>query len=625
VLSAERLLRLIDGIGGIVWEADPDTFRLAFVSAQAERILGYPVSDWLEQPDFWTSHTHPDDVERCTAFCRAAARDGLDHAFEHRMLAADGRTVWLRDIVTVRRQPDGSRMLVGLLLDITAQKTEAAEKQRLSRLHEALLENSSDNITLLTADGATVYQSAAVTRQLGYAPEDLAGRRNVELVHPDDQRLVEDKLREVFATDAAVGPVGFRVRHADGRWRTLESISKRFIDQDGSLFAVSNTRDVTDVVDAQRDLEAVRAQVAHASKMEAIGRLAGGIAHDFNNLLTVMGGYADLLAATMQTTDPRLADLEEIRRAARRASLLTRQLLAFSRKQVMRPELLDLNPVVGEMAGLIRRLIGEDVQLEVDTCHAPLILMADRAQLGQVLMNLAVNARDAMPEGGRLTIRTRDDGDQAILEVEDTGAGMSDEVTQRAFDPFFTTKDVGKGTGLGLSTVYGIVRQTGGDVTVRSETGRGTQFTIRLPLAEPARAATAATPRRDVHERDTVLLVEDEPHVRDLVSHVLRRLGYEVLVASDQAGAAALCHEHGAHIRLLLTDVMLPGATGPDVVRQAVAIVPNIRVLYMSGYADDTAPLPDVREGGAPFIQKPFTSSALAEKIREVLDDSGAT
>jgi two-component system, cell cycle sensor histidine kinase and response regulator CckA len=479
VVSAEKLLALIHGIGGIVWEADPDSFQFTFVSTEAERILGFAASEWLAQPDFWRRHTHPDDVERCATFCRAATREGRDQTFEHRMIAADGRTVWLRDIVSVRASADGSPRLVGILLDITPQKRHEAERQRLTQ-----------------------------------------------------------------------------------------------------------------------EVDTAREWLAHASKVEAIGRLAGGVAHDFNNLLTVIAGYTDLVMGTMQKTDPRMADLEEIRRATQRASLLTRQLLAFSRKQVLRPEEIDLNAVVQEISVLIRRLIGEDVELEVATVPGPLPVIADRSQLEQVLMNLAVNARDAMPAGGQLHIRTRHAQGEAVLEVEDTGAGMSAEVKKRLFEPFFTTKEVGKGTGLGLSTVYGIVRQSGGDIQVHSEEGQGTRFTIALPPAGAIQPEAGPAPPEPA-ARETVLLVEDEVQVRDLVTQVLRRLGYEVVVASTVAGALELCRLHGDRIRLLLTDVALADASGPDVYAQVSAAVPSIAVLY---------------------LQKPFTSSALAGKVREVLD-----
>ncbi|MGH9373732.1 MAG: hybrid sensor histidine kinase/response regulator, partial [Vicinamibacterales bacterium] len=587
-------------------EADPDTFRFSFVSAEAERILGYPTSTWLE-PGFWQRHTHPEDVERCTLFCMEATREGRDHIFEYRMIAADGRTVWLRDIVSVRQPPGGVKRLVGIALDITAQKEEEADKLRLSRLYEALVENSSDNIALIRSDGTTVYQSPAVERQLGYASRETIGRNNFDLVHPDDIEAGTERFHEMLESDQVVGPVRFRARHRQGHWVALETVGKRYTAGDGTVFAIINTRDITEVVETQKTLESTQEQLAHAMKMEAVGRLAGGVAHDFNNLLTVIAGYAELIGAAIEPTDPRSDDLDEIKRAAHRASLLTRQLLAFSRRQVLRPEVLELNAVVRDVSVLVQRLIGEDIQLDIETTATPLPVLADRSQLEQVLMNLAVNSRDAMPLGGRLGIRTAAVHDAAHLTVSDTGTGIAPEVLGRMFEPFFTTKEMGKGTGLGLSTVYGIVKQSGGDIRVTSELGEGTAFTISLPLApqsdDDPGSDTVEVPGGD----DTILLIEDDHHVRELVEQVLTRLGYTVLVAHDARGAVELCKLHRQRIGLLVTDIVMPHVSGPEVYKRVAMVVPGIAVLYMSGYTGDKIFARGVSEEGVAFLQKPFT------------------
>jgi PAS domain S-box-containing protein len=623
VVSADKLLALIDGLGGIVWEAEPETFQFSFVSAQAEHILGYPVAAWLE-PGFWRRHTHPDDVERCARLCLDATRAGRDHAFDYRMLAADGRVVWLRDTVSVRSLPDGSTTLFGVAIDITAEKEQEADRQRRSRLYEALIENSSDNIGLLRADGVTVYQSAAVARQLGYTREETVGRKNFHLIHPDDVELAAARFNEIRESDAAVGPFRFRFRRKDGSWAVLDSIGKRFTGEEGTLFIVVNTRDVTDVVDAQEKLEITQAQLAHAMKMEAIGRLAGGVAHDFNNLLTVIAGYAELLGASMEASDSRSADLDEIKRAAHRASLLTRQLLAFSRKQVLRPVVLDLSVVVREVGVLLQRLIGEDVALDIEAPADPVLVLADHAQLEQVLMNLAVTARDAMPLGGTLSIATSAGAGVATLRVADNGSGVPPEAVKRLFEPFYTTKEVGKGTGLGLSTVYGIVKQSRGDIQVSSELARGTVFTITLPLAAGSEERPAAG-ETAVGGDETVLLVEDEQQVRELVEQALTRLGYAVLVAPDADAAVDLCRLHRHRVGLLLTDIVMPHVSGPEVYRRVAVHVPGIAVLYMSGYTGDKVFARGVREEGVAFLQKPFTPGALAAKVREVLDAARRT
>jgi PAS domain S-box-containing protein len=622
VVADDKVLSLVDNLGGIVWVADPDTFQFSFVSTQAEAILGYPCRLWIDEPDFWRRHTHPDDVERCTRFCLDAARQGRDHKFEYRMIAADGRVVWLRDVVSVRNSPEGGRRLIGIALDITQEKAEEAEKHRIERLHEALLENSSDNITLLREDGVAVFQSAAIEQQFGYTRGEFVGRNNFELVHPDDRTVVQARFGEMLRSPGAVGPVRYRARHKSGGWRTFETVGKRFKTDEGN-FVVLNTRDVTETIEAQRALESTREQLAHAMKMEAVGRLAGAIAHDFNNLLTVIAGYADLLGGTFEPDDKRLSDLEQVRGAAHRASLLTRQLLAFSRKQVLRSEVLDLNMVIRDVAKLIRRLIGEDVQLAIETAPAPLPILADRSQLEQVLMNLAVNARDAMPLGGRLHIRTERDDATARLLVTDTGTGMPPEVVGRAFEPFFTTKESGKGTGLGLSTVYGIVKQSGGDIHIESQVNAGTTFVVSLPVVQERAAPAPAVREERPRGTETILFVEDEKQVRELVSQVLTRLGYTVLVAPDGASALEIARERGAALDLLLTDVVMPHMSGPEVYSRVAALVPDIGVLYVSGYTGDAVLRHGITEEGMPFLQKPFTALALSRKVREVLDDRG--
>ena len=621
MLSTEQLLTLVNGLGAIVWEAEPETFRFTFVSEEAERILGYPARDWLDDPDFWVHHTHPDDVDRCATFCREATRRGEDHQFEYRMHAADGRIVWLRDIVSVRPTADGGQRLVGIALDITSEKQEQADKRRIAQLYESLIENSSDNISLIRPDGITVYQSQAVQRQLGYDPDEVIGRNNFDLVHTEDVARIGEQFKQLFAAHGVIGPVRYRFRHKDGSWRWLESMAKRYDAPDGQIFAVANTRDVTDVVKTQAELETTQEQLAQAMKMEAVGRLAGGVAHDFNNLLTVIAGYAELVSATLDTPDFRIEDLDEIKRAAHRASLLTRQLLAFSRKQVLRPEVLDVNVVVREVGRLVSRLIGDDIELVLETTPAPLPVFGDRSQVEQVLMNLAVNARDAMPTGGRLIVRTAGSDSSVFLIVTDTGVGMSPDVLEHVFEPFFTTKEVGKGTGLGLSTAYGIVKQSKGDIKVHSEVGKGTVFTISLPRARETRPAARHDTAEMPQGGETILLVEDDDQVRDLVEQVLLRLGYDVLTAGDGGMAIDLCQRYRGKISLLITDIVMTHASGPQVYAQVSSLVPGIAVLYMSGYTGETILARGTREEGVAYLQKPFTPATLARKVREVLDE----
>jgi two-component system, cell cycle sensor histidine kinase and response regulator CckA len=382
--------------------------------------------------------------------------------------------------------------------------------------------------------------------------------------------------------------------------------------------------------------ESFEEQLRQSRKMEAVGQLAGGVAHDFNNLLTVIHGRAELLLTTLSTDDRRRTDVGEILGAAEHAASLTRQLLAFSRKRVLQPTLLDLNSLVFNMSKLLRRLIGEDIDLVTTLTASPAAVHADAGQLEQILLNLAVNARDAMPEGGRLSIETAtvvlDDscamqdvavrpGPYVMLAVTDTGIGMDEQTVQRIFEPFFTTKERGRGTGLGLSTVYAIVKESDGYVGVSSGTGRGSTFKVYLPQAEgvivkpPASEAVAAPTGSE-----TVLLVEDEQAVRVLCRVLLERAGYRVFDAADPRQAEDLFRHHPDRIDLVVTDVIMPGSSGPSLFARLSVERPHLKVLYMSGYADHAMVQPATRPPDVAFLQKPFTADGLLRKVREALD-----
>lgn len=371
--------------------------------------------------------------------------------------------------------------------------------------------------------------------------------------------------------------------------------------------------------------------------MEAVGRLAGGVAHDFNNLLTAISGHAQILLEDLPADDPARADIEEISRAADRAADLTRQLLAFSRKQMLRPQVLDPNALIGEIQKMLRRLIGEDIELITRLAPDLGAVRADPGQLEQVIMNLAVNARDAMPTGGRLLIETRnvelgeDDarrlaplqpGPHVVLIVSDTGAGMDESTRERIFEPFFTTKEKGKGTGLGLSTVYGIVQQSGGHIWVYSEPGQGTTFKIYLPRVDARpEAAPAPSDADGAHNgREVVLLVEDEDAVRSLARRILEKRGYTVLTARTGPEALRIAERHDGPIHLILTDVVMPEMSGRELAERIAPTRPDARTLFMSGYTEDDVLRRGVLNEGAAFLEKPFTPSALAQKVREVLD-----
>jgi len=512
----------------------------------------------------------------------------------------------------------------------------ALERERMKRqLREreeyfrSLIEQAMDIIAVLDADGAVRYASPSVLPLLGYGAEELVGQHIFDLVHPDD---VGPALR-MFAEGVATGQGGrlleLQVRHKDGTYRSLEAIGRYLLDDPVVRGVVINARDVTE----RRSLER---QLLQAQKMEAVGRLAGGIAHDFNNVLTAIFGYADLLTEEFPAGSPARQDLEEIRKAATRASALTRQLLAFSRQQVLAPMVLSVNDLVDDVDKMLRRLVGEDVELRLNLARDAGNVRADSGQLQQVIMNLVVNARDAMPTGGKLVIETADaelteqyaemhqaviPGRYVMLAVSDTGVGMDAQTKARIFEPFFTTKEKGKGTGLGLSTVYGIVKQSGGYVWVYSELGHGTTIKLYLPRVD-APAEPQAPPRETatLTGTETILLAEDDDILRPLTKGLLAKLGYTVLDAESAEQALAVAGARQGPIHLLVADVVMPGASGRELARRLAQSRPETRVLYVSGYTDDAIVHHGMLDPGLKFLQKPFTPAALARKVREVLD-----
>lgn len=505
------------------------------------------------------------------------------------------------------------------------------EREELFRL---ITENAADMIAVVDVKGNRLYNSPSYEKILGYTPEDLAGTPPFEQIHPDDREKVRKAAMEASLTGEGQS-VEYRMRHKNGSWRTLESRASTILNEHGAVERlVIVNRDTTE----RKQLEE---QFRQAQKMEAVGRLSGGVAHDFNNLLGVIIGYAEILQESLETTNPLRPSVDEVLKAGHRAASLTRQLLAFSRQQVLDPKVLDLNGVVRDMEKMLKRLIGEDIELKTDFESSLALIKADQSQIEQALLNLAVNARDAMPQGGKLTLATANFymdgdfvrrypypvqvGDYVLLTVSDNGIGMNATTRARIFEPFFTTKEKGKGTGLGLSMVYGIVKQSGGYIEVASEPGAGASFRIYLPRVDAAvDAPTKAELPTSLRGTETVLLVEDEPSLRALAVHLLESCGYTVLEASNGEHALQVSDEQQRDIHLMLTDVVMPGISGRVLAEELVKRRPQLRVLYTSGYTGQTVGAHGVLAEGSHFIPKPFTKEALARKVREALDQKPA-
>ena len=496
-----------------------------------------------------------------------------------------------------------------------------------------MVEHAPVGIYRSTPDGTFLAVNSALVRLLGYESADhvlgLTMSRDVYADPAERQRLLD---RDTY-TDREYDEVEATWKRKDGRLLTVQLSVRAVRNGSGKVeYYETFVRDVTE----QRRLQT---QLVQSQKMEAVGRLAGGIAHDFNNLLTVITTSCDLLREDMGPDDPKREDVDQVRQAADGAAALTRQLLAFSRQQVLTPQIVNLGDVVYGVEKILRRVIGEDVDLVTVLGADVGAVKADVGQLEQVLMNLAVNARDAMPTGGKLTIETANvehDPDYAreqeaapvsrfvMLAVSDTGTGMDEATKARIFEPFFTTKELGKGTGLGLATVYGIVRQSGGFIWVYSEPGLGTTFKIYLPQVDEGAVAAAAgaktAPGTSHRGTETVLLVEDAAAVRSVIHEALVRQGYAVLDAPNGGEALRVAESHAGPIHLLLTDVVMPGLSGRQLSDQLTRIRPETRVLYTSGYTDDAVVRHGVLESGIAYLQKPFTVEGLARKVREVLD-----
>ena len=640
--ASERKYRLLaDNTQDVIWAMNLDlTFN--YVNPAIRSLTGHSPEEWIESR--LSDHCDEENFARMLQVIADETSKGRHDEgviLEATLLKKNREPIPVEIHGRVICDEDGTPVLLqGTTRNISERKE--AEKA-LKEAYEIMNRSSSVAFTWKNQEGWPVeFVSENVERLLGYTAEEfLTGKVDyVGCVHPDDLPRVAEEVAEAGSekelTEFFHEP--YRIRTKDGSEKTISDWTYIVRDGDGLITHYKGVvEDITEQTRGEKEREKLHEQLLQAQRLEAVGRLTGGIAHDFNNLLTTVIGNADMAIGEVEKGSDLYEFLEDIRGAGERAATLTRQLLAFSRKQVRLPEVMDLNEVVGELDKILRRIIGEDIELETVPASDLGMVEADIGQLEQVIMNLVVNARDAMPGGGRLTIETAnvelDDeyakthvavtpGPHVMLGISDTGVGMSPEVQAQVFEPFFTTKGKSKGTGLGLSTVYGIVKQSGGNIWVYSEMGKGTVFKIYLPRVDKAcgggKGEAVKVEARGGSE--TVLVVEDEERVLRLAVRVLEGMGYRVLAAGDGEEAMELSEGLEGPIDLLLTDVVMPRMNGRELFGRLEGLRPEMKVLFMSGYADNAIVHNQVLDSGIAFIQKPFTGADLGRKVRKVLD-----
>lgn len=632
--SQRTLSTLMGNLPGMAYRcSNTPKWTMEFVSSGCYELTGRQPEELIG--DKFVSYgelVHPDDRDQGWEEIQAALNENQPFKLNYRIRTANGEERWVWEQGVGVRDSSGEVVAIeGLIIDTT----ERRQAEQAHRLLATAVEQGAEAIAITDTEGVIQYVNPSFERITGYSRDEAIGKTPHILrsgKHKDS--FYEKMWATIKRGDVWSGR--FINKRKDGALYRQDATISPVRDESGQIVSfVSVGRDVS------REIE-LEEQLRQSQKMEAVGQLAGGIAHDFNNLLTAILGNSEMLIANTSEDDERRADLDEIRQAGLRAAALTRQLLAFSRRQVMEPAVLDLNEVVVNVTKMIKRLIGEHVELVMGLASDLGQVNADPGQIEQVVLNLAVNARDAMPEGGKLLIETAnaeldkqymgshasvEPGAYVMLAISDTGEGMDEETRLRIFEPFFTTKEPGKGTGLGLSTVYGIIKQSNGCIWVYSEQGQGTTFKVYLPRVEVledeiVRSARRKTGPQPLHGTvsETALLVEDDEGVRAVVRKTLESNGYLVVEAGSAAEAARVAQYYEGPIDFLITDLILPETSGRDLAQTIAALRPDVRVLYMSGYSDNAVLRHGMLSPDMEFIAKPFTQELLLEKVRRVLD-----
>lgn len=626
--SYDLLNEVVEGTSDPIHMKDLNGRYIMVNSAEA-RLYGRTVNEMIGLTDF---DLGDEQVARYTVDRDLGVITSGEPADFEQSITLRGEKVWFSTLKQARRDASGKTVGVfGMSRDVTRRRAAVDALVRLA----AIVGSSNDAITGVSLDGIVTTWNPAAERLLGYTPGEIVGKPIMLTIPPENRDHVAETLKRILKGEHVEFPNAVRL-HKDG---TRLNVSINIFPIRNSVGEVSGAAGFTRDISAKLRLEE---QFRQAQKMDAVGRLAGGIAHDFNNLLAAIKVSCELLTERLEPGSGARADAEEIGKAADRAAALTRQLLAFSRKQVMQPKIVDMNAIVLETERMLSRLIGGNITLTTALVPNLNLVKADPGQIEQVIMNLAVNSRDAMPNGGRLEIRTSnvrvDDGNSqqhpelaagyyALLTVTDSGSGMDSHTQSLIFEPFFTTKDHGKGTGLGLSTVYGIVKQSGGHISVHSELEVGTTFNIYLPLVPgaldpaPKLKASSNLPRGT----ETVLLVEDEESVRNLIRRILAKCGYTAIEAVNGREALLKFTESPDSIDLVVTDLLMPEMGGRELVERIMVIRPHVKVIFMSGYAEDAIARDGVLADGAIFVEKPFSLQTFATAVRDSLDGTRGT
>jgi two-component system, cell cycle sensor histidine kinase and response regulator CckA len=614
-----------------LWRNAPG-FPVQAISENAMQVFGYPAGRFLSGEIKYADIVHPDDLpeisEEILEFIRSEQPATLPQRY--RIITQDGTVKWMEDKTTVRRNAQGKiSHFQGVVFDITEKKLAEEKLQRQNELLQTIMDHIPLQVVFIAADGTLQWVNRAWEEVIGWPLEQSRPLELMQQMFPESE--LRRRVGDFVLNSSGVWQV-FETRTREGALLEISWISAALSDETKIVFG----QDLSGFKKEEKRRRELEEQLRHSQKLEAVGRLAGGVAHDFNNLLSVIIGYTEILKKRLPsgTHDD---CLDHTMQAAERAKNLTRQLLAFGRKQMLEIKSLDINEVIRSFEKLIRRVIGEDIRVHLNLARQACHVKADISQMEQILMNLVVNARDAMPDGGTLTIATAPEhlgehdnagkpeliqGDYIMISISDTGRGMDREVLGHIFEPFFTTKDTQSGSGLGLSTVYGIVKQHKGHITVHSEPNRGSTFKIYLPLPREATMPGNIQVTRELNEpalkSSTVLVVEDNEAVRDVICTLLDGNGMQVLSAADGNAAVETARRHNTSIDLLLTDVVMPGMKGPEVHQALVQDHPGIKVLYMSGYTEDIIFSEGVLQEGIHFIQKPFPLKALVEKLNDI-------